>query len=177
MLVVFLGVLPRPLQCQSTGEVGRTQAIYLRKVLEFVRWPAGATEPKHEFRICVAGSYAISYPLAEEFRATQVEGRRVEVQLLTNEKSPKTCQVVFFSSIDARQRARVLEAVKGTQILTVGDGEGFLEAGGILRFGVEGGAMQFEVNLGAAKCAGLKIDARLLSMAHRVVTERGGSGT
>jgi hypothetical protein len=61
-------------------------------------------------------------------------------------------------------------------MLTVGDDPGFLEAGGILEFTATGNTMQFAVNLPAAKRAGLKIDARLLSLARRVLTEYGTTG-
>jgi len=61
-------------------------------------------------------------------------------------------------------------------MLTVGDDAGFLEAGGILEFAYAGNTIQFAVNLAAAKRAGLKIDARLLALAQRVLTEKESTG-
>jgi hypothetical protein len=61
-------------------------------------------------------------------------------------------------------------------VLTVGDDEGFLEAGGILELIRTGNTLQFAVNLPAAKNAGLKFDARLLSLAQRVLTEKEAAG-
>jgi hypothetical protein len=58
--------------------------------------------------------------------------------------------------MEPKLRARLLESVKATQMLAVGDDPGFLEAGGILEFTFAGNTMQFAVNLTAAKRAGLK---------------------
>lgn len=175
-LLLCSAVFPAKLQCQTTSDTSRVEAIYLRKILEFVEWPSSASFANGNFHVCVAGRYGLSFTLAQEMRTTLVAGRKIEVQIIHKEQDLKSCQVLFVNTPDTKQRARFLQAAKGAQILTVGDDTDFLEAGGILKFCNHGDRVQFEVDLPAARTAGLKFDGRLLSMAHRVFTEYGASG-
>ncbi|HUL33708.1 MAG TPA: YfiR family protein [Candidatus Eisenbacteria bacterium] len=162
---------------QTPQEVGQVEAAYLRKIVEFVQWPAVSTDPGKAFRVCVMGRFLMSHPLAQEFRAATVAGRKVEVVIVDSKQSVKACQVLFVNAVDTRQRSNILDSVKGSEVLTVGDDAGFLEAGGILQFSAEGNLLRFGINLVAARNAGLKFDSRVLSLAHRVVTEKGTTGS
>ena len=162
--------------CRPTSEADRAEAVYLKKILSFVEWPSGPGIPDESFRVCVAPNYRITFPLSEELRGLKVKGRKIDVRMVRKEDSLKNCQVLFIGSAEPKLRAKLLEAVKETQMLTVGDDAGFLEAGGILEFASVGGTIQFAINLAAAKHAGLKIDSRLLALAQRVMTEKEAAG-
>ena len=60
-------------------------------------------------------------------------------------------------------------AVKGANVLTVGDGAEFLSRGAAVTFVREGDRVRFDVNLTEAQRAGLTISSRLLRVARRVV--------
>ena len=62
-----------------------------------------------------------------------------------------------------------MAAVANERVLTVGETDDFLKAGGAVCFSFERETLQFEVNLAAASGAGLKVSSRLLSLARRVV--------
>ena len=171
------GMIPWRTDCRATSDADRAEAVYLKKILSFVEWPSGPGIPDTPFRVCVAADYQIAVPLSEELRGINVNGRTVDVETVRKEEGLKNCQLLFIGSPEPRLRARLLESVKGAQMLTVGDDPGFVEAGGILEFTLVGNTMQFAVNLTAAKRAGLKIGARLLSLAQRVLTEKGTTGT
>jgi len=177
LLALLGGLIPGRLDAQSNSAADRAEVIYLKKMLSFVQWPASPGISDETFRVCVAGGYRNSFVFAEEMRGTKVEGRKIEVRSIGKEESLMNCQVLFINSPEPKLRAKLLESVKGTQTLTVGDDAGFLEAGGILEFSYTRNTIQFTVNLRAAKNAGLKIDARLLALAHRVLTEKGAAGT
>jgi YfiR/HmsC-like len=176
LLALLGGLIPGRLDAQANRGADRAEAIYLKKMLSFVQWPADPGIPGEAFRVCVAGSYRNSFVFAEEMRGITVEGRKIEVRSIRKEENLKNCQVLFIGSPEPNLRAKLLESVKGTPILTVGDDAGFLEAGGILELAYTGSAIQFTVNLRAARNAGLKIDARLLALAQRVLTEKEATG-
>ena len=178
ILVVALlsGVTPRRAVCGTPSEADRAEARYLKKMLSFVEWPSNPGTPDEPFRVCVAPDYRIIFPLSEELRGITVKGRTIDVQMIRKEDNLKNCRVLFIGSPEPKLRAKLLESVKGTQMLTVGDDAGFLEAGGILEFAYAGNTIQFSVNLPAAKRAGLKIDSRLLAIAQRVLTEKEATG-
>jgi hypothetical protein len=64
----------------------------------------------------------------------------------------------------------ILSALRGRSVLTVGDSQGFVDAGGMIELLVEDERMRFEVNLHAANEARLKISAKLLSLAKAVLS-------
>ena len=67
----------------------------------------------------------------------------------------------------------ILEALKGSSVLTVGEMDNFLENGGIINFLIRDRKVCFEVNTVAAKDARLKIRSKLLRLAKRVIGENG----
>jgi hypothetical protein len=61
-----------------------------------------------------------------------------------------------------------LKGLASAPVLTVGNGERFLEQGGMLEFVPEGKRIRFDVNLRAASAAGLTLSSQLLQVARRV---------
>jgi hypothetical protein len=49
--------------------------------------------------------------------------------------------------------------------LTISEIEGFTQSGGIINFYIEESKIRFEINVGAAEKAGLKISSKLLKLA------------
>jgi hypothetical protein len=54
-------------------------------------------------------------------------------------------------------------------VLTVADRPGFLEEGGVIELKLSGGRVRFDINLAAAREAGLRLSSQLLQLADRVV--------
>ena len=65
----------------------------------------------------------------------------------------------------------IINSVKDHSVLTVGEMEGFLEAGGIINWFVEEKKIRFEINTAAAERAKLEIRSNLLRLAKRIVGE------
>lgn len=180
-LLILLGVaasaIAGSVAAQTSKEEDKQEAAYLKRILAFVEWPKDGVAEGEGFHVCVAGSYGISFALSDALRGLSMNGRKVEVRWVQKEKDMTGCQVLILAGEFDKQREKMLETAKGAHTLTVGEGSRFVDAGGILGMNLGKNAVQFEVNLVAARNAGLKIDARLLALAHRVVTEKGTSGT
>jgi len=99
-----------------------------------------------------------------------IEGHPVEVLIVTNYHLARSCQVVFISASENAHMKEILSALRGRSVLTVGDSQGFVDAGGMIELLVEDERMRFEVNLHAANEARLKISAKLLSLAKAVLS-------
>jgi len=163
---------------QNSASEYQLKAMYLSKIPNFVQWPAGLAVAKEAaFRLCVFGDYSFGASLAVETGAVTVATRRVEVKWVRKEADLKSCQLIFVSRSEEKRYAKILEGLKGTPTLTVGESGQFLDAGGIMALSFDGKAVQFEVNLVAAHQAGIKVDARLLGLAKRVVREKEGAGS
>lgn len=137
---------------------------------DFVEWPpeAAASLPR-PFALCVYGDFVFGTTLAEMTRATNVHGSRVEVKWVRKEADLRACDLVFVSRSEEKRYARILQNLWGASILTVGETPSFLEAGGIINLDFQRAKLRFDVNLEAAEVAHLKISARLLALARRVI--------
>lgn len=85
-----------------------------------------------------------------------------------NVEDLKGCQIVFVSKSEREKLGAILETLAAANVLTVGESEGFAKSGGVIGFVIEGDQVRFEINTGAARQAGLKLDLRLLKLAVRV---------
>ena len=77
------------------------------------------------------------------------------------------CQIAFISA-SVRETRTVLNALNGASTLTVGESPNFARDGGMINFVLENQRVRFEINLGAAKRARLRISSKLLSLARIV---------
>ena len=78
------------------------------------------------------------------------------------------CQMVFVSSSEKSRVAEILDGLKGTSTLVVGETEGFAAAGGVIQFVLEDNRVRFLINTDATDRAGLKVSSKLLSLARLV---------
>ena len=62
----------------------------------------------------------------------------------------------------------MLAALKGKPVLTVGEGDGFVAAGGMIRFIKDGAKISFDLDLGAASGVALKLDQKIRQIARNV---------
>jgi hypothetical protein len=168
--------------CRTSGqglpESTLKKATTLKLMLSFVQWPE--KQPRDEegtFQLCVVGDQWLGYALTQETRAASVGGRKIEVKSIESGQDLQGCQVVFVSMSQERRHRKILGQMKGSSALTVGETSGFVSAGGIVEFSFDQDHLRFEINLAAARSAGLKLDARLLAMAKRVVIEKALAGT
>jgi len=170
-LLLILSSQPLPAQTPVVSEY-RAKAKYLANFPNFVEWPDGALpEGNSPFLVCVFGEFSFGTSLAELTRASTVHDKRIEVRWIGKAQDLSACQLVFVSHSEQKRYAQVIEAVRGRDVLTVGETPEFLDAGGIVTFSEQQGALQFDVNLAAARKAHLKISSRLLVLARRVVNQ------
>ena len=91
----------------------------------------------------------------------------------------KGCHALLFCTCHSKpihNIKQIIEALKGSPILTVGETDGFLESGGMINFLMKEEKIRFEINNTAAKKAKLRISSKLLRLAERVVEERKSNG-
>jgi hypothetical protein len=170
-LTLVLGSLPLRAQNRIPAEYV-AKANYLANFASFVEWsPQALPAGKSPFLVCVFGDFSFGTSLAESTRGALFQERRVEIRWVRKPQDLPACQIVFVSRSEKKDYNRALDAVRGRMVLTVGETPEFLDAGGILSFSGQQGAIQFDVNLGAAKAAQLKLSSRLLVLARRVVNQ------
>lgn len=138
------------------------KAAFVYKLVNFVQWP---NQSGHEMVIGFIGADATGDALQRLASGKAVNGKGIVVRRLTRDGDLKSCQVVFVGASESRSIQSVLERLRGTNVLTVGESDGFGQRGGIVNLLLSGGRIRFEVNAHAAERAHLQISSRLLSLA------------
>jgi hypothetical protein len=148
----------------------QVKAAYLYNFAKFVEWPAVDAESASEpFRFCVLDEPSFEAELKRIVNGKTIAGRPANVVGVQNGEQSRSCQILFISSShDARSRP-ILDLLHSASVLTVGESERFLEQGGVINFVLQEDRVHFQVNRKAANEAGLRISARLLSVAKLII--------
>lgn len=148
----------------------QVKAAYLYNFAKFIAWPERSfTNADAPIEICVLDDPSFESTLKEIVYSHTVDGHPVQVVHVTAVAGAHDCHILFIPSMQAKQARALIEAIGNKRIVTVGETQGFLEEGGMIRFALQEGKVKFQVNLRAAAQSGVRISARLLSVATRVI--------
>jgi len=170
------------------------KAAFLYNFLQFVDWPkekiADANKP---IIIGIIGDDPFGNVI-EPLKDKPVEGRKIVIQRFKSFESLKKagendaagakqnikalgeCHVLFICASENKNLREIVESVKNSGVLTVGEAEGFLDVGGIVNFVMADEKVGFEISIASAKHAGLEIRSKLLRLAKKVIQEDAASG-
>jgi hypothetical protein len=148
----------------------QVKAAYLFNFAKFVEWPPSSfADASAPLQICVFGQDPFGQELRDITNEKIVNGRKLEVHQVVDLQLARACHILFIASSEKAQVKQILESLRGSGALTVGDTKAFAEQGGMINFVLESNRVQFEVNRKAAEQAGLKISSKLLSVAKLVI--------
>ena len=159
----------------ARGQVEEYQvkAAFLYNFAKFVEWPAqNFKNPTDPIVICVLGRNPFGNALEEATSGKVVEGRGFAVREIAEAVPGCNCQMIFVSASERKRAASILEKLKSTGILTVGEMPGFAAEGAVINLRLESGKVRFEINLDAAAQEHLKLSSKLLALSEIVKNER-----
>lgn len=149
----------------------QVKAVFLFNFTQFVDWPAVAfPDDQSPLTIGVLGEDPFGVFLDETVRDEKINRRSIVIRRYRHVEEVGSCQVLFISRSESHRLERILAALKGRSILTVGDEDSFARRGGMIGFVPANNHTRLQINLGAAKVAGLTISSKLLRPAE-IVTE------
>lgn len=142
------------------------KATFLYNFAKFVEWPEESLARKQTFSICVLGEDPFGEFLNKTVKGETLDQRQLVVHRLTRGANLKDCQILFIARSEREHFREILAALEASSnVLTVGDTERFLEAGGIINFKLVEGKVRFEVNLKAAERTQIKMSSKILRLA------------
>ncbi len=173
LLTSFMAV---SLAAASGGEPvirqAQVKAVYLYNFLHFVSWPAHQEE-KIVKVIGVLGDREMGRSLTELARRLRRRGRTaIRVILYGSYRSDldfSACHILFIGRSQAGNFKEIVSRLKGQTILTVADSKHFLSVGGMINLVELERRIRYQVNLSAARSAGLRLSSQLLESALTVV--------
>jgi len=149
------------------------KAAFLYRFTQYVEWPTAAFEsPDSPVVLGVLGDAAYVQVIAASAGGKSAGGRPIVVRQLQSPSGAVGCHVVFVGASQAAAVPAIVRAVSASPVLTVSDAAEFAKAGGAVGFVVRNGKVAFQINVGAAGRAGLKVSSKLLRLAEIVEEER-----
>jgi hypothetical protein len=147
------------------------KAAFILNIAKFIEWSdKGSPEPGDTINLCVIGSDPFGRAL-DQIAGKPVKGKRLHVRLLASARNVKGCSILFISSSERERLPHIMETLKNTSVLTVGDTNGYSLQGVMINFYLDGKKVRFEANPDQAKRAGLIISSQLLKLARIVRNE------
>lgn len=175
LLVLVLLALPAPSQPAPPHNPTEyeVKAAYLYNFGKFVKWPDSAAGGD-TFPICVLGRDPFSGALDSTVQGESIGGKPIQARRVAEPQDAASCRIVYVSPSEGKHLKEVLSALKKASALTVSDIPGFSSDGGMIEFVNDNGRVRFQVNLEAAKSAGLTLSSELLKVATKVTTGSAG---
>lgn len=164
---------PIPRAMEPPGEY-ELKAIYLYNFLQFVQWPAEKCRLPggrvHE--IAVIGDTSLQTVL----RSLQAKLREKDKELILvfhdsyqEGMDLSRCSLLFIAASERKNLPKILKDIDGKHVLTVGDADDFVEAGVMITLLSRENRIRWAVNRKPVADAGLKMSAKLLEIAEKVV--------
>ena len=168
--VILIGAGPVGSRAQETTfSEYEVKAAWLLNFARFVNWPTNTFQSlESPIVVGVAGKDPFGRLLEKAFAGKTVKGRSLVVRHPTTDQELRQCHIVFVSNSERRRLREILEKLGNHAVLTVGESEDFLDQGGVVNFVLKEKSIRFEINVQAAKSAGLRMEANLLKIATSV---------
>ena len=142
----------------------QVKAAFLVNFTRYVDWPAASfSKSNSPVIICILGQDRFGNDLRTLGKS--IEGRELVVRKVETAEQCSDCHILFICQSEKARLADVLQKLKGRPVLTVGDTEGFVPAGGMINFKTKAERVRVEINRVTVGKAGLKISSKLLQIA------------
>lgn len=154
---------------QTPPSAASVKAAYIYKFLAYVEWPANSLPADAPLVIGIVGADPVRAEIEELVIGKRVNGRRLVARTLSDADPGDSIHVVFVSQ--RHFLTRWSDRLKGKPVLIISDVAQSVDQGSMLGLIEVDGRIRFEAAPTAAERAGLRLSARLLTLADRVVSK------
>jgi hypothetical protein len=141
----------------------QVKAAFILNFAKFVDWPLDAFGDGGVLVVGVIGDDPFGGAL-DQLNGYTANGRRLRTKRLRWGDNLRACQILFISASEVRNLEKILESIRGTSVLTIGETPKFNRSGGMIRFVIQNNKVRFEINAAAAEQARLRISSKLLAL-------------
>jgi len=154
-LLAFSGLSP------AQQDERAVRAAFVFNLTKYVVWPSA----RDRLVVGVIGPENIGPVLKQVLDGKTSDGRPISVIIHTPEAELGDCDVLYVAGLAPAAIRTVLNRVSGRAVLTVGDSDQFVRAGGMVALVRSGDEIEIEVNLPALRSRRLDMSSRLLKLA------------
>jgi hypothetical protein len=142
------------------------KAAFIYRFTQFVTWPDDAFAAKDEpFIVATVGDDSLTGTLQQVMAGRVANGRPIVVVHFASVDRIEHCHLLFVPASQQGTAPAILAKVGNAPVLSVGDGDEFMNQGGAIRLFVQDGRMKFEVDPDVLGAARLKAGAQLMKVA------------
>lgn len=144
------------------------KAVFLFNFAKYVTWPAleiGERSPT-EVHVCVTGNNSFFALLKAAIQGETLDGKPLQAVALGGLDEARNCQILYVGDTQSTDAKAWLGAVRGRQVLTVGDGT--LNDDTVIAFVRDDNRIRFDINRAAATRHSLNVSSKLLRLARQV---------
>lgn len=146
------------------------RAWYIYLISQYADWPTNTfADAAAPFTLGILGEDPFRKEI-DVIQAKPLKNRKLVIKYAAKLDELGPCQALYICDSERERLPQILKALTGTTTLTFGELEGFLEAGGMVKFWVERktereGYLRFQINQAAVQSAGLRVHSRVLNLA------------
>lgn len=145
------------------------KAAFVFNFVRFTEWPATRMPARDApLSLCVWSSDSGVSEAMKALAGRAVDERIVQVAQVERPEELGKCHALFIADSGRATTAAWLRRAESMDVLTMGDGDGFARAGGMLGLVPDGARMRFEINDKAIKRTGLKLGSQLYQLGRSV---------
>lgn len=165
-MILFIGSTTTLYAQAPPSQEYQVKAVFLYNFTQFVEWPDSAFATENApLVIGILGKDPFGAYLDEVVADEKVKGHPIIVQRYEHLDEMRACHILFIQMVKKDQTRQIMSALKNKSILTVCEGDGFMQQGGAIRFITVNKKIRFQINPEVAKTRGLHISSKLLSLA------------
>lgn len=169
LAALFCGGLISPsVQAQEQAQEASVKAAFIFNFIKFTDWPLARLESSPVLQVCIL---SVREPLRTAMGVLDGKtalGREMKLRTLEGADSAETCHVLVLGDVLAQRTPPLQRLAQARSILTIGESEGFIDAGGMIGLLVLDHKVRFEINLEAVRNAKINLSAQLLRLALRI---------
>ncbi len=163
IITLFTFSIPTSSNGNEVSLEDKTKAVFIYNFLKYIQWPDDDTA--QPFHIAIIGDAEILTPLQEIEKKKTVHNRKIKVTTISAVEEIPACHMLFVSRSEKDNLKKIREAVRGKNILTIGDTEGFAKKGIAINFVIVDEKIRFRINSTVLDDLKLRVSSQLLKLA------------
>lgn len=160
-----LALSPAAAQQESPREYD-VKAVFLFNFARFVEWPESQdAKPGNALVIGILGEDPFGSALDHAVQNETIRELPIVIRRAKRMEDLPACNLLYINLKDLQKVQAILRSLAGRGVLTVGEGEDFTRAGGMIAFRTQQQRVRFQINLEVAEREGFHISSKLLKVA------------
>lgn len=142
------------------------KAAFLYDFARFVDWPpAAVTNDKSPFVLSVVGADPFGSALDASVKGQHIDQHEIAIRRMARSDDLTICRIAFISRSESKYLPAILDNLKASSTLVIGDAQDFARRGCGIQLYLEDNAVHFSINVDSVQRAHLAISSNVLALA------------